>query len=176
MSESYTLDAHSTLKDATDILWFNDANDNVAMNDVTSSATPSLKSSALAASNAFSVLLQKVRTSVQKTPGACHSSHPSKPSSCLWDVEEAGIVAVTKMTGKNGFEALVHLTSTKLHRKFELMSTQFNKYYQPLVIETPSVPPIQGTHFMFFILLNLIIFGKNLRQVMANMDMHICTL
>ena len=84
MSDSCTLDAHGNLKDASEIAWFNDGDDNVAMGDTFSGAGTSTTSATSANTpsvpcNAFSVLLGRRRSPAAITAGACRSSCTSKP-------------------------------------------------------------------------------------------------
>ena len=90
MSDSCALDAHGNLKHASEIKWFNDVDDDVAMNDVPATAATS-STSAMATStvplNAFSILLQKGKAAAVKTAGACCYSCTSKPSGQLHDAQ-----------------------------------------------------------------------------------------
>jgi len=92
MSDSCALDACGNLKDASEIEWFNDVDDDVAMNDVPATAvtsSASTMSTSTAPLNAFSILLQKGQAPAAKTAGACRSSRTSKPSGRLRDAQES---------------------------------------------------------------------------------------
>jgi hypothetical protein len=96
MSDSCALDAHGNLKDASEIAWFNDGDDDVAMGYTFSGAGTSTTSATSAnipsaPRNAFSVLLGRGRSPAAITAGARRSSRTSKPSGRLRDAQEADI-------------------------------------------------------------------------------------
>ena len=101
MSDSCALDARGNLKDASEIEWFNDVDDDVAMNDVSATAatsSTSAMSTSTAPPNAFSVLLQKGKAPAAKTAGARRSSRTSKPSGRLRDAQESTIQSNLRAT------------------------------------------------------------------------------
>ena len=96
MSDSCALDAHGNLKDASEITWFNDGDDDIAMGNTFSGAgtLTTLATSANTPSaphNAFSVLLGRGRSPAAITAGAHCSSCTSKPSGRLCDAQEVDI-------------------------------------------------------------------------------------
>ncbi|KAG1766607.1 hypothetical protein EV702DRAFT_1050638 [Suillus placidus] len=81
------LNADGTLKDASDITFFNDPDDKVPLPQVASSAQPS--SSTTSAKDAFSVLLKAGRTPATVAAGSRRSGRPSKPSARIRDADNA---------------------------------------------------------------------------------------
>ncbi|KAG1771996.1 hypothetical protein EV702DRAFT_1048766 [Suillus placidus] len=81
------LNADGTLKDASDITFFNDPDDEVPLPQVASSAQPS--SSTTSAKDAFSVLLKAGRTPATVAAGSRRSGQPSKPLACIRDADNA---------------------------------------------------------------------------------------
>ncbi|KAG1894364.1 uncharacterized protein F5891DRAFT_1195344 [Suillus fuscotomentosus] len=81
------LNADSSLKDASDITFFNDPDDEVPLPQVPPSAQPS--SSTTSTKDAFSVLLKAGHTPATVTAGSWRSGQPSKPSACIHDADNA---------------------------------------------------------------------------------------
>ncbi|KAG0691548.1 hypothetical protein DFH29DRAFT_1010793 [Suillus ampliporus] len=84
---SCTLNADGSLKDASDITFFNDPDDEVPLPQVPSSHQPS--SSTTSTKYAFSVLLKTGHTPATVTAGSQCSGQPSKPSACINDADNA---------------------------------------------------------------------------------------
>ncbi|KAG1895696.1 uncharacterized protein F5891DRAFT_1193860 [Suillus fuscotomentosus] len=83
MSEdSCALNTDGSLKDASDIIFYNDPNDSVPLPQVPSSTQPTAK-------DAFSVLLQAGHTPALVTAGSRHSTRTSKPSAHVRDADNA---------------------------------------------------------------------------------------
>ncbi|KAG2107425.1 uncharacterized protein F5147DRAFT_774255 [Suillus discolor] len=81
------LNADGTLKDASEITFFNDPDDKVPLPQVASSAQPS--SSTTSAKDAFSVLLKAGCTPATVAAGSRRSGRPSKPSARICDADNA---------------------------------------------------------------------------------------
>ncbi|KAG2359367.1 hypothetical protein BDR07DRAFT_1488310 [Suillus spraguei] len=78
--DSCTLNADGTLKDASDIVFYNDPDDNTPLPQVPSTGSTR---------NAFSVLLKAGHSPATVTAGSRRSGHPSKPSARICDVDNA---------------------------------------------------------------------------------------
>ncbi|KAG1734224.1 uncharacterized protein EDB91DRAFT_1251009 [Suillus paluster] len=81
------LNADGSLKDASNITFFNDPDDKVPLPQVPSSAQPS--SSTTSTKDAFSVLLKAGHTPATVTAGSWRSGRPSKPSAHIRDADNA---------------------------------------------------------------------------------------
>jgi len=85
--DSCALHADGSLKDASDIVFFNDPDDDVLLLQVPSSAEPS--SSNQSTRDAFAVLLKAGHTLAPVTAGSRRSGRPSKPSARVRDADNA---------------------------------------------------------------------------------------
>ena len=85
--DSCALRADGSLKDASDIVFFNDPDDDVPLPQVPSSAEPS--SSNQSTRDAFTVLLKAGHTPAPVIAGSRRSGRPSKPSARVRDVDNA---------------------------------------------------------------------------------------
>ena len=96
MSDNYALNASGKLKDAAHIHWYNDADDDTAMNsasspDVTHASSPimGLTASSSAPRDAFTILLGKGKAPATLTAGARCSTRTCKPLGKLHNSQNA---------------------------------------------------------------------------------------
>ncbi|KAG2080597.1 uncharacterized protein F5147DRAFT_784180 [Suillus discolor] len=94
------LNADGTLKDASEITFFNDPDDKVPLPQVASSAQPS--SSTTSAKDTFSILLKAGCTPATVAAGSRRSGWPSKPSARIRDADNAcGLSSSTNRRGSS---------------------------------------------------------------------------
>lgn len=98
MLDSYALNADGTLKDTSDIMFYNDPDDDVPLPPVPSNNPNNNMPSMEPKKNAFSVLLKAGHTLATVTTGSQHSGCPSKPLACICDTDN---VASSSGTGKH---------------------------------------------------------------------------
>jgi hypothetical protein len=108
-----TLNADGTLKDASEITFFNDPDDEVPLPQVTSSAQPS--SSTTFAKDTFSILLKARCTTATVAAGSRRSGWPSKLSACICDADNAcGLSSSTNPRKHALSSAMDHLAKTAM--------------------------------------------------------------
>ncbi|KAG1853440.1 hypothetical protein DFJ58DRAFT_728185 [Suillus subalutaceus] len=109
-SDACALNADGSLKDAKDIVFYNDPDDTVPLPPSAKSAPPSAKSAA-APTDAFLVLLKAGCKPAPLTAGAQHSIHTSKFSARLRDADNACSNQVSSLTSRKHARALSSTTT-----------------------------------------------------------------
>ncbi|KAG1752300.1 uncharacterized protein EDB91DRAFT_1077735 [Suillus paluster] len=111
--DTCVLNADGSLKDASDITFFNDPDDNVPLPQVSPSTQPS--TSTASTRNAYSVLLKAGHTPATVAAGSWRSGRPSKPSARIRDADNACRLSSSSGTRKCALSSATdHLAPKKV--------------------------------------------------------------
>jgi hypothetical protein len=118
MSDSCTLNADGTLKDVSEITFYNDPDDDVPLPPVPSNHPDNNVPSTEPKKNAFSVLLKTRHMPATITAGSRHSGCPSKPSAYICDADNVASSSGTRKCAHASSSATEHPVSKKVVMQF----------------------------------------------------------